>query len=86
MTCVIKKQLLRDGLLPAPLSRLLPKADTPYIALITSSVLSYAITALLYCITGGDDQVGSALINMALFGKQFIELKLKKNQYGATKN
>ncbi|XP_063720286.1 uncharacterized transporter R00093-like [Symsagittifera roscoffensis] len=58
----------RDGLLPAPLSRLLPKADTPYIALITSSVLSYAITALLYCITGGDDQVGSALINMALFG------------------
>ena len=58
----------RDGLFPSPLSRVQRHFKTPYIALITGSLMSYAITIILYYVIDDADDLGSVMINLALLG------------------
>ena len=58
----------RDGLFPSPLSRVQRHFKTPYIALITGSLMSYAITIILYYVIDDADDLASVMINLALLG------------------
>jgi ethanolamine permease len=61
--------LSRAGYFPRLWSRTLPNRKTPYIALIGGAIIGYGVAfAIKYAQKVGAEQVGAALLNMAVFG------------------